>query len=68
MHTHILGIGLKSRKIANGTDSLSCSIVQPYSEIRKVSLLRYESLLFSLVSGENNFWGADTTFLLYAVM
>lgn len=40
VHTHaptdILGVGLKSRKITEGIDSLSCTTVQPYSEIRKI--------------------------------
>lgn len=39
VHTHaptdILGVGLKSRKITEGIDSLFCTTVQPYSEIRK---------------------------------
>lgn len=66
MHTyiyaHILGTGLKSRKIAQGRENLSSSIVQPYSEIKKVfhSALS-ESLLFGfeekITSG-----GADTAF------
>lgn len=34
--THILGTGLKSRKIAQGRENLSGSIVQPYSEIKRV--------------------------------
>ena len=49
-HTDILGVGLKSRKITEGIDSLSCTTMPPYSEIRKkISNQLWVIIIFSVV-------------------
>ena len=49
-HTDILGIGLKSRKVTEGIDSLSFTTLQPYLEIRrKISNQLWVIIIFSVV-------------------